>query len=295
MFLKNLFKKKTQPIVQEKSKVNINRLQELKQLKQIASTFLNFYLERQKHDEKKWENDLSTRNITLLKGTISKINKLQHDNKIKEYLQALRNNSSITPNATKEEKEEAFNNYAKDFTTVFSQGTNFFLLMEIIRYSPRLSYFNDLNWFYHGTIQEHIEYGLGKTDETVFEKYLPYQISRIKETKLTFFSKDFYKDDLVLLEVILSTIKNEKLIPANILTITLIEGLVRKFAFMVYKKQNPDKPDIEVDIFTYSRNLSFESLIRNKEWKKDIPVKFSELIHEYSHTENHPSPTMKKN
>lgn len=288
MILKNIFKKKKQMTVSEEPQVETNRLKELKQLKQLANNYLNFYLERQKFPEKDWEKDLSNRNIALLKTTINKLNKLQHNDKIAEYLKAIRPTPPLSPNATEEEKKEAFEKLSMNFAIAFGQGSNLSLLMEINRCSPRLSYFNDLTWFKHGTIREHLDYGLGKVDETVFEKYLPYQVNHIIETKKTFFTKQFFKDDLVLLEAVLPLIAKEKFIPANILIITLIEGLVRKFAVLVYKKQNPNCSDEDADIFIYHNfsNLSQEKLIRNSIWKKDIPVSFSSLLVEYSHTDN---------
>lgn len=270
--------------------VEINRLKELKQLKQLANSYLNFYLDRQNYEEKTWEKKLSKRNIALLKSTIAKINKLQHDDKIAEYLEAIRPVESPKSDATKEEKEQASQKLARNFSIAYSQGPNLFLLMEINKCSPRLSYFNDLTWFKHGDIMEHLEYGIGKIDETVFEKYLPYQIDRIKETKNTFFSKDFFKDDLILLEAILPLIEEDKFIPANILIITLIEGIVRKFALNVYKKQNQNVSDEDADAFAYVRNRSLESLIESREWKKDIPITFSELLIEYAHVD-HPTVT----
>lgn len=288
MFLKNIFKRKNQMTASEEPQMETNRLKELKQLKQLANIYLKFYLERQKFPEKDWEKDLSNRNIALLKATINKLNKLLHTDKITEYLEAIRPTSPLVHNATEEEKKEAFQKLSRNFAIAFGQGSNLFLLMEINKCSPRLSYFNDLTWFRHGNIQEHLDYGFKKVDETVFEKYLPYQIDRIIETKQTFFSKDSFKDDLILLEALIILIEEEKFTPANILIITLIEGLVRKFTLYVYKKQNPNCSDEEADNFIYHdfSNLSQEKLIKNRIWKKDIPIPFSSFLVEYSHTDN---------
>lgn len=286
MILKDIFKKKKQMTVAEEPQAVTNRLKELKQLKQLANTYLNFYLERQKHSEKDWEKDLSNRNIALLKSTINKLNKLQHDDKISEYLEAIRPTPPLVPDAIEEEKKEAFQKLSKNFATAFSQGGNLFLLMEINRCSPRLSYFNDLTWFKHGDIREHLDYGIGKVDETVFEKYLPDQVNRIAETKKSFFLNEYFQDDIILLEAILQLIEEEKFIPANILIITLIEGLVRKFALLVYKKQNADVTNEAANHFAYIGNRSLEKLIKNPEWKKDIPISFSEFVTEYAHTDN---------
>jgi hypothetical protein len=201
-------------------------------------------------------------------------------------LEAIRPVEPPKSDATKEEKEQAFQKLARNFSIAYSQGHNLFLLMEINKCSPRISYFNDLTWFKHGDIKEHLEYGIGKVDETVFEKYLPYQVDRIKETKNTFFTKEFFKDDLILLDAILPLIEEEKFIPANILIITLIEGIVRKFAYNVFKKQNPNVSDADADSFAYIRNRSLESLIESREWKNDIPIKFSELLIEYAHVDH---------
>ena len=66
----------------------------------------------------------------------------------------------------------------------------------------------------------------------------------------------------------------------------MIEGLVRKFSFLVYRKQNLNKSSEEIDNIIYNGNLSFERLITDIEWEKDIPLKFSELLSQYSHSEN---------
>ncbi len=270
----------------EQSQVERNRLKELKQLKQLANAYLHFYIKRQQHPQKDWESDLSNRNIAMLKATLNKLNKLQHDDKISEYLEAIRQYPPLSPDATEKEKEDAFQKLSEKFATVFSQSGNLFLLMEINSCSPRLSYFNDLTWFRHGDIQEHLDYGMGKIDETVFEKYLPYQIDRIIETKQSFFSKNIFIDDLILLEASLRLIEEEKYIPSNILIITLIEGLVRKFALLVYKKQNPNCTDKEIEDFAYMRNRSLEALIKNKAWKKDIPLPYSAFTFDYAHTDS---------
>lgn len=193
MILKNIFKKKKQMIVSEEPQVETNRLKELKQLKQLANNYLNFYLERQKLPKKKdWEKKLSNRNIALLKATINKFNKLQHNDKIAEYMEAIRPTPPLDHNANEEEKKEAFEKLSRNFAIAFGQGSNLLLLMEINKCSPYLSYFNDLTWFKHGTIREHLDYGLGEVDETVFEKYLPYQVNRIIENKKTFFCKGIF-------------------------------------------------------------------------------------------------------
>lgn len=263
-----------------------NRLKELKQLKKLANFFLTYYLNQKKSKEKGWERGLSNRNIALLKATIIKLNKLLQQNMITEYLEATRPTQFISDAATEVEEKEAFQKILKNSSIVISQGNSYFLLLDIIRCSPRLSYINDLTWFKHGYLSEYIDYGLGKVDETIFEKYLPAQVNKIIETKKTFFSKEYYKDDLILLEAILKMIDEGHFIPSNILIITLIEGLVRKFALYVYKKQNPDIADNEADNFTYIGNSSFENLIKNTVWKKDISLTFAEFITEYTHTDS---------
>jgi len=286
MIFKNIFKIKKHRPVKEEQKIEINRLQELRHLKQLANTYLDFYLEQQKGSEKDWEKDLSNRNISLLKATIKKLHKLQRNDKIAEYLEAIRSTPPLYLNSTEEEKQVAFQKLSKNYSIAFSQGTFLSLLIEINRCSPRLSYFNDLSWFKHHNIGEYLDYGFGKADETVFEKYLPYQLNCIIETKKFFFSKEYFKDDLILLDAILPLIETEKFIPANILIITMIEGIVRKFALLVYKKQNPEITDEAANDFAYIRNRSLEKLIKNSAWQKDIPISFDNFMLEYAHTDN---------
>jgi len=51
MILKNIFKRKKQMPVKVEQQVETSRLKELKQLKQLANNYLNFYLERKKYPE----------------------------------------------------------------------------------------------------------------------------------------------------------------------------------------------------------------------------------------------------
>lgn len=221
------------------------------------------------------KNELAARNHSLLKASIKKINKLLHKDSIDEFLDATRTRSTLNATTYKE---------FKYFLSLLDDNP-FFLLHTINRCSPRLSYVNDFTWFSHGTMSEHLDYGLGKVDETIFEKYLPYQVGRIQETKQTFFIHCTYEDDLTLVDAILLLIKEEKYTPANIILVTLIEGITRKFALQVYKKQNPNISDSDADNYIYHShgNLSIEKLIRNRIWKKDIPIPLVSLLVEYSH------------
>lgn len=257
-----------------------NRIYELKQLKNLANTFLSFYISEQQIKTKGWEKDLVKRNISLLNEIIQNINVNLHSDKISEYLKATCQSPADLTNEDNRMK------VLRDFSTVMRQGSNFSLLMRIIKCSPKISYVNDLTWFKHGTVQEHIEYGLGKTNESVFEKYLPYQLEKIKALESTFFIKPFFRNDLILLNSIQQLVKSKNFIPANILVITLIEGLVRKFCFLVYKKQNPEKSQNEIEQCIYVAKSSFEALICKTEWEKDILIQFPELLTDYSHTEN---------
>jgi hypothetical protein len=282
MILRNIFKWLRQMTISDKPKTEPNRLKELKQLKQLANNYLKIHLESQKITTKKWEKDLLNRNITLLKETIRKLNKLQHSNKISEYMNANRLTPNLRTDATQENNNDVNQVLSRKLGILLSQGNSDFLLMEINRCSPRQSYFNELPWFKHGYIGEHIDYGMGKVDETVFEKYLPRQINQLAETKKSFFSKQHFKDDLILLEAMLTLIREENFVSSNILIITLIEGLVKKFTLGVYKKQNPRTSESEAE--EYISNRSLEILIKKTEWEKDIPLTFVKFINEYAHT-----------
>jgi hypothetical protein len=260
---------------------NSNRIQELKQLRKLANEFLSFYKTEQQIKTKGWEKNLIKRNITLLKSTIQKINTFLHPEKVSQFLEA----TKYTDSDKIPIPSSIHNDLLKHFGTMMQQGS-YFIMMDIVRCSPRVSYFNDLTWFRHGTIKDHIDYGLGKVDETVFEKNLPYQISNIEKLEIGFFSKPNFKDNLILVKAILALVKEDKFIPANILIITLIEGLVRKFCLLVYKKQHPEKSISEIDNAVYVGKSSFESLICETIWARDIPVLFADFTTNYAHTEN---------
>ena len=137
------------------------RVTELKKLKKLAHTFLDFYIAESHKGGKGWENDLIKRNISLLKKIISRIKLNQHPDKVSGYVQSIEYKPEIKKIPSKEEQQTSFNMYSKHLTNVMGQGTNLFLLMEIVRCSPRISYHNDFTWFTHGNIDEHIKFGLG--------------------------------------------------------------------------------------------------------------------------------------
>lgn len=262
------------------------RITELKQLKQLANQYLDFYRRTQRQPPQDWQRELSDRNISLLKNIVANINRLLRDDKISEYIAAAATTAALPADASEKEKEKRSREMWRNFAIVMDQNPSS-LLLKINQCSPRLSYFNDLTWFEHGTVHEHLDYGLHKCDESVFEKYLPYQVERISKTKKSFFTAQKYKDDEILLDSVLVLIKEEQNVAANVLVITLIEGLVRKFCLEVYKKQNPDVPDEAAERFAYNSHHSLASLISDLAWKADIPVSFSELLVTYKHT-NHP-------
>lgn len=281
-----LFSKEESNAVSQNTAVPPNRIEELRQLKFFAKIYLDFYTERQCHPENDWQRKLSNRNITLLKGIINKLNKLQHQDKIAQYLAALKPTTTLSTNATEKEKKKLYDNQLENFNIIFTQGVPFFLMMEINRCSPFMSYVNDLTWFKLGTIGEHMEFGSGKADGTVFEKYLPYQMKVLAEAKETFFNIEPYSDDYTLLDSALTLISLDNYSSANVLIITLTEGLLRKFCVQLYKKQYPESSDKDADFFVYHRNSSVQVLLKNSIWKKDIPVLFSDFLTEYKHTDN---------
>ena len=124
--MENIFKKKLIAVSKEPI-VEINRLKELKQLKQLANNYLIFYLEHQKLEKNSWKKDLSDRNILLLKKIINKLNKLQHNDRIAEYLEAIKPTPALNNKATVEEKNKAHQKYLQNFGIIFGQG-NFFSL-----------------------------------------------------------------------------------------------------------------------------------------------------------------------
>jgi hypothetical protein len=253
----------------------VNRIKNLKALKKMANDFLSYYKKEQKARTVGWEKGLVERNIFLLKEVVTRINEFLHPKSVAEFL----------------ESRKPLNDADAGSEKVLFQSLNlslkqwdFSLVMDIVKCSPRMSYFNDFTWFRHGTVKDHIDYALGKADESIFEPHLPYQIGKIEELQNSFFTKTLFRDDLILVESILLLLKEEKYIPANILSITLTEGLVRKFCFRVYQKHHPEKTAEEIDQAVYVGKSSFENLIKDVKWPREIPVKFSSFLTEYSHT-----------
>lgn len=260
---------------------NYYRKGELRSIKLLANVYLDFYKNEQKNRNIGWKKNFIKRNITILKSIIQKVNKAENPDKLIQY-----NKIYAWGNDRKPSEHESLKEHFRLFSEILGQGTSQSLFFQTIRCSPITSYYNDFGWFPHGSVDEHIKFALGEVDESIFDKYLPVQVKQISYLQETFFKRDDYVENREVLMSILHLIKRKELVSANILIITLIEGIVRKFCLQIYKKQNPNKSASEIERFIYHSNPSLEFLILNKEWKPDIPVRFTEIMTAYSHSEH---------
>lgn len=261
------------------------RVKELEDLLAIANDYLAFYIKEQPLTKIKWQKNIIKRNTFLLKKQISEITSYLKSDKLSQYLECIDYRMNISEDLSEMESAEQSYLFNHNFRMAMNQS-GLSILMKLIKCSPRISYYNDFTWFNHGTIDEHIQYALGKVNEEVFEKYLPYQVNKIREEINIFFTGDDFHEEIPLLTSILGLVDEEKFIPANILTITLVESLVRKFCYRVYKIQNPDKTSKQVEDYIYNSHKSFERLITETKWLKDISISIPELFVNNSQVEN---------
>jgi len=256
-----------------------NRIKELKGIKKLANKYLSFYCSKSAFKHDKWKKGAIQRNILTLKDVITIVNGELHPTSLTDF-NAL-NGTFFEMSDFNNEIKNKFDTFK--FMELFKRKTNtFFLLMNTVYCSPNISYFNDLTWFRHGTVKELIDYALGKSDESIFEKYLETQMKSTCENEFTYLKHSKHKNELSLLQNAMNLIEKGYIISANILIVTLIEGLVRMFCFSVRKKQNPLESELKIREFISSKQ-SLELLINDSGWKRDIPISISSYIKRYNY------------
>lgn len=97
--------------------------------------------------------------------------------------------------------------------------------------------------------------------------YLPNSVNHFKKVIIPYFKSDSYFSDFNgILAELQETIKNKTFRAANLLIITVIEGIVRKIGAFLIDKQN-------LNINPDDKNFnSLDSFLRKIEWKKDYVI-----------------------
>src|SRR5690606_11806134 len=97
--------------------------------------------------------------------------------------------------------------------------------------------------------------------------YLPNSVNYLKKVIIPYFKSDSYFSDFNgILAELQETIKNKTFRAANLLIITVIEGIVRKIGAFLIDKQN-------LNINPDDKNFnSLDSFLRKIEWKKDYVI-----------------------
>lgn len=250
-----------------KHNLKIKRKKELDECKRLANEYLEQNIEKRKSKSKGWENRVYENNIKRLKDIITELNVYSKDSEIEKYI-----NNEIASHERQESGKENIIHLAQ-VRVIMDKAKIGTIKFNILRHSPSYSVEHDLHWIKDGTIGDQIDISLGKKSIEIYSKYLKSKIEVIEREVIPFLSseKEFEPSAVVLKDVIRS-LKQKHYSTANILIITLIEGLTKIICRIIYSHQNPDLTEKEVDSYIFYVFSSLETLIIKGDFKPDYEI-----------------------
>jgi hypothetical protein len=250
-----------------KHKIKIDRSKELKEAKKLANTYLQQNIERRKSKSKGWENRVYENNIKRLTDIIYELNQFGEDSEIEKY---------VTDQIASDERQKTGDGSILDNSKVrliMNRARTEAIKFNIMRHSPSYSVENDLYWITDGTIGDQIKISLGIETIDIYNKYLKDKVTIVKTEVIPFLeSKKDYKSSAKILRDAIKNIDKQHYSTANILLITLVEGLVRLLCSLIYTMQNPNLGDEYIENYIYNDFLSLESLIMSGNFDPDYEI-----------------------
>ena len=143
----------------------------------------------------------------------------------------------------------------------------------ILKYSPSYSIEHDLHWIKDGTVRDQIDVALERKSMKIYANFLKDKITKTENEVIKFLKsiKSLHASAKIL-ENVIYNLKKGNYSTANILLVTLIEGLARLICKTIYSNQNPNLSQDQVDEYIYSKFLSLESLILEGEFNPDYEI-----------------------
>lgn len=263
------------------------RVAELKILKAIANSHLEFYKNAKPEKSKKWITRKSSVAIEALKTIIQKINTDLHPKKVKAFCSPPSSLSLPLSIEFSSENSQERVAYLEYYTEVFSQTKPQFVLFELARLAPELNIIHDISWITDGMLSDFIDIQLGNKDISFLETFLSFKIKEISGELLPALKKDSDLKKIcgIILQAIKSTNEGNYL-TSNILLITAAESFVRRLAFRLHRLQNPELSNDESYFFVYKKFSSLESLILKGKWPYDFPTSFADALVKYKDVDN---------
>lgn len=261
------------------------RILELKQLKELANNFIEYYKPKLQTKNKEWRTDRLILNLFELKDIVRMINKNLHSSKVEEYCNIVQ--SRLEKEYDTEDLNDVTNpvwilNGKYGEQTIRNDAYGFNILRRIARLAPSHSLHHDIFWLQVGSEYELIEIAVGTKEPTILGKYLPESIDIALERGIAFYSVSYFNEtNADILKSALDHSKEEKYILSNILLITLIESTVRSLLKYVYTKQNPNLSSKEINDYIYYKFTSLEQIIKKGDWKSDFQININDSITYY--------------
>jgi len=253
----------------DEESIKKQRISHLKEIKRLARKFLDANIAIQQSRKNSWERDVNENNISQLKSIINKAKKDLHERNINEFVE-----KEVSRYRSLVSKNHFLAHPAIDYTIKkFQKEFEFF---EVLRYSPNYSITYDLYWIEDGTMGEQMDIAFGNSSPDIYEKYCPEKVEEIKTKVIPYFLKGSdYEMSVKILKNITDQFQSNIYLSTNILLITVAESMVRQLCRYVYKHQNPQLSEDEVDRYIEGKQ-SIETLIMNKDWLDDIEMDIRE-------------------
>jgi len=248
-----------------------DRITYLKTLKQLANKYLAENKEIKKLSKPGWQNSAIEHNIAQLQIIIKEINNSLSEKSLAKFLESQQTIASVDKSDAKSlENVEVLDAFSNLMISVIHPH-------EITRYSSTYSIVNDLYWLKEGTVDEHLQIALGKANPSVLEQYLPKKLEVIEKEFIPYLNvENKYLDIANIVSTAVSLARSNSFLQSNILMIVAVESFTRALAKYVYEKQNPERSNMEIDFYIFEKFLSLEGLIKDGNWKRDIPMELSE-------------------
>lgn len=258
------------------------RITHLKTLRALANKYLDQYKELKNSGPKTWVSMKSESAIKSLQEIIARINKDLHTKNVEAYCRP-RPEVSIPvckwdDTAFAPQKKE----HNRFWGEIWRQAQPGFLQIDILRLSPEQNIKYDITWLTDGVVGDYMEIALGIKDVTILSKHLPSSISDVKIVALPFYETlPGFAHRVNLINKAITHSKEKDYLTSNILLITVTESIVRELCYHVYRKQNPDKDELDAHNHVYNTFTSLEKLITSGNWKDDFPKKITSAVTTY--------------
>jgi len=161
---------------------------------------------------------------------------------------------------------------------IFIMNANFKIPYSTIKYSIEL----DLNMAPHLNIKDTFDLCLNLKEPTMLVDFIPDMRKLTKEKMPSAINQvPSFQIKQNVFDTVIKLSEEKNYVSSNILIMVLIESLTKDFLKAVYKDQNPNLSEEEVDNKIYNKYLSLNDLLNKIELKEDYPITYGEVQANY--------------